>query len=59
MFQEFPKSLYMGGNPEAEHVIVHNADEEAEQRERGFRMASEPVESEPVKRSPGRPRKDA
>jgi hypothetical protein len=43
MFQEYPKSLYMGGNPEAEHVIVRDAEEEAGKRELGFRMASEPA----------------
>lgn len=36
MFHEFPKSLYMAGDVEAEHVIVQDAEEEATKRAQGF-----------------------
>lgn len=42
MFLEYPKSLYLHGNQEAEHVIVADAAQEAEVRKSGFRMIGEP-----------------
>jgi len=44
MFQEYPKSLYMNGEWEGEHVIVHDAEQEAEMRKQGYKMLSEPQE---------------
>lgn len=41
MFHEFPKSLYLGGDPEKEHVIVQDEDGEAIARENGFKTAME------------------
>lgn len=42
MFQEYPKSLHMNGEWEGDHVIVRNAEEEAEKRAKGYRMLGEP-----------------
>lgn len=57
MFQEFPKWLY----PEnGEPVLVQDAEEEAAVMgapEPDSVPASAPVEPEPAKRGPGRPRK--
>lgn len=60
MFQKYPMSLYMNGDVEAEHVIVQDEAQEAEMRAEGFRMGWESQEKapEPVKRGPGRPRKE-
>lgn len=52
-FQEFPKVLFLGGNPEAEHRVVFSAEEEAEAQ--GFSVAWEVKQDAP--RKPGRPRK--
>jgi hypothetical protein len=62
MFLEYPKSLYMNGNAEGDHVIVQDAGEESAKRAEGYRGAWEPEEKatdEPaaVKRKPGRPKK--
>lgn len=53
MFHEYPKSLYLSGNQESEHVIVCDAEQEAEQRSKGFRMIGEPQKenAEPKKRT--------
>jgi hypothetical protein len=40
-FQEFPKSLYMNGEWEGHHVIVHDKDEEDAKREEGYKMLVE------------------
>lgn len=49
---EYPKSLYLNADSEADHVIVHDADAEAEKRKEGYRMAYEPQkESETKKRT--------
>lgn len=42
MFHEYPKSLYLNADQESEHVIVQDAEQEAEQRSKGFRMIGEP-----------------
>lgn len=46
-FQEFPKSLYKGGQ-EGEHRIVADAEEESAARGEGFVMLGE-VEPQPKK----------
>lgn len=52
MFAEYPKSLYMSGDLDGEHVIVLNAEEEAEKRTVGFQVLGEPQkENEPQKRT--------
>lgn len=53
-FQEFPKILHLGGDPDAKYVIVFSAEEEAAAE--GFEVASFDKE-QPEKRKPGRPRK--
>lgn len=61
MFAEYPKSLYLDGDIEREHVIVHSADDEQAKRAEGFRVAWEPEEKgeEPaaVPKRRGRPPK--
>lgn len=50
---EYPKSMYLGGDPEKEHVIVQDEDGEAVARENGFKTAMEfyaPAEPEPEKK---------
>ena len=42
MFKEYPKSLHLDGDWNAKHVVVHNAEEEAAKRAKGFRMLNEP-----------------
>lgn len=57
-FQEFPKVIFLGGNPSAECRVVFSADEEA--LAEGYAVASfEEKPEEPAKRKPGRPRKEA
>ncbi|MGE5650942.1 MAG: hypothetical protein ACM34A_12165 [Bacillota bacterium] len=52
MFVEFPKSLYLNGNREGDHAIVHGVEEEAGKRAEGYRMLGEPQkENEPQKRT--------
>lgn len=41
MFQEYPKALYLNGELEGDHVVVNNAEEEAEKRPDGYRMLAE------------------
>jgi len=59
MFIEFPKALYLHGNPEAESVIVQDKDQEAAKRAEGFCSVGEEATVAPAKRGPGRPRKEA
>jgi len=64
MFIEYPKSLYLKGWDDLDaSVIVHDAEQEAQAREEGYRMLSEP-EKDPQDDAPaespkkrGRPRK--
>jgi len=35
-YHPYPRSLYMDGNPNAEHIIVRDEDEEADARDLGF-----------------------
>lgn len=58
MFVEHPKSLYLNGDVNSDHVIVKNAEEEAQMREKGYRVHGEPEEKQEEKRKPGRPRKE-
>lgn len=52
MFHEYPKALYLAGSVEGECVIAHCAEDEASQREKGYRMLNEPQqENEPQKRT--------
>ena len=57
MFQEFPKSLYAGGDVTADSIVVFDAAEEEAKRAEGFIGPGESLEksAEPKKR--GRPRK--
>jgi hypothetical protein len=48
-FQEYPKSLYKGGEWDGDHVIVRDASEEGGKRADGYRMLNEP-KGEPKKR---------
>ena len=41
-FQEFPKCLYLDGDVLKEHVIVMDADAEAERAAEGYTPAKEP-----------------
>ena len=44
MIIEYPKSLYMGGDQEAAHIIVHDEKTEKSVRELGFCMMGESPE---------------
>ncbi len=44
MIIEYPKSLYMNGDQEAEHIIVHDEKTEKSVRELGFCMMGESPE---------------
>lgn len=55
-FQEFPKILHLGGNPDDKYLIVFSAEEE--EAADGFSVASFDEKPEPEKRKPGRPRKE-
>lgn len=65
MFVEYPKALYRGGLAdsyvETEYRTVLSADEEAAANAEGwYEIGKAPQEpSEPVKRGPGRPKKQA
>lgn len=58
---EYPKALYMGGDPEAQSAVVKDKDEEDAKRAEGFAVVGEQAAEEdseqPAKRGPGRPRK--
>lgn len=51
-FQEYPKSLYMGGDCEAEHVIVGSGDEEDAKRACGFLTFAEKYEADQKEADP-------
>ena len=51
MFQEYPKALYKGGDPAAEHIIVQDVDEEADKRDDGFKMLGEDAADDKPKAS--------
>lgn len=61
-FKEYPKHLYMDGDV-SNGVVVQNKAEEDAKRAEGYSMyaewyAAQQAHSEPVKRGPGRPRKE-
>ncbi len=58
-FQEFPKCLYLGGNLEAEYVVVFDDVQEADKRALGFAVIGEAVEevTQEAPRKRGRPAK--
>lgn len=41
MFQEFPKALYMGGDPAGASAVVADSEQEAAKRAEGFCMVGE------------------
>lgn len=43
---KYPRSLYMGGDPNAEHTIVRDEEQEAQAREVGFITIQERLEAE-------------
>lgn len=54
---EFPKMLYMGGNPSAEYRIVDGPEEEAEARAEGFAMTGEEEPEEEGSANAEKPRR--
>lgn len=46
MNTEYPKALYMGGEPAGESAVVQDAEQEAAKREAGFRMIGEAAPSD-------------
>ena len=55
---EYPKTLYHGGDVEADCVLVWDAAEELVKRESGYQMAGEEkADPAPDKPKRGRPRK--
>ena len=58
MFIEYPKSLYLKGWDDLDaSVIVHDAEQEAQARDQGYRSLDEPVSVQDEPRKRGRPRK--
>lgn len=55
MFIEYPKMLYIGGNPDAEWQLAQDIGHEAALREIGYCVVGEESKEEKPKR--GRPRK--
>lgn len=47
---EYPKSLYQGGDRDAEHAIVNNDAEEVTAREAGFKMIDKDADKASVAR---------
>lgn len=46
VFQEYPKSLYLGGERTADHRVANNVDEERAARADGFKMIDPKLDAE-------------